>query len=44
MTADESDDCNEINNMSERLGNEKSYLCWSCWAAAHTAVKFVLEG
>lgn len=44
MAADECDDCNEINNMPERPGSEKGYLCRSCWAAAHTTVKFVLEG
>jgi len=31
-------------NGSGKAGIEPGYLCRSCWAAAHTTVKFVLEG
>jgi hypothetical protein len=41
LPADECVSCNE--NGSEKAGIEPGYLCRSCWAAAHTAVKFVLE-
>ena len=43
IPANECDDCNENNSVSERTGSEESYLCPSCWAAAHTTVKFALE-
>jgi hypothetical protein len=42
LPADECASCNE--NGSGKAAIEPGYLCRSCWAAAHTTVKFILEG